>query len=75
MPDGFSNNNPQKSQKRFRWSSSNLFYEPSNWVLQSGCCETDYNDYGLHTVCSEMTVEFLEYSKSVGKTCQHQDRV
>ena len=30
------------------------------------CIRDSYNDYGLHTVCSEMTFEFLEYSKSVG---------
>ena len=30
------------------------------------CCNTGIDDHGLHTVCCEMTSEFLIFSKSVG---------
>ncbi|MEI6418236.1 MAG: DUF2237 domain-containing protein [Sphingomonadales bacterium] len=33
---------------------------------RDGCCNTDANDRGLHTVCAVMTVEFLAFSQSVG---------
>ena len=29
-------------------------------------CKKEKNDFGYHTVCSIMTYEFLEFSKSVG---------
>ena len=67
MPDGFSNNNPQKSQKNVLGGVlQTCSMDPVTGFYRNGCCETDYNDYGLHTVCSKMTFEFLEYSKSVG---------
>ena len=67
MPDGFSNNNPQKSQKNVLGGVlQTCSMDPVTGFYRNGCCETDYNDYGLHTVCAEMTFEFLEYSKSVG---------
>ena len=40
--------------------------QPMTGFYRNGCCETDENDMGLHTVCAEMTNEFLEFSKSVG---------
>jgi len=33
---------------------------------RDNCCNTGYDDQGLHTVCCLMTEEFLVYSKSVG---------
>ena len=33
---------------------------------RDNCCNTGYDDHGLHTVCCVMTEEFLVYSKSVG---------
>ena len=67
MPDGFSNNNPQKSQKNVLGGVlQTCSMDPVTGFYRNGCCETDYTDYGLHTVCSEMTFEFLEHSKSVG---------
>ena len=35
-------------------------------IYRDGYCKTEKNDFGLHTVCSIMTDEFLEFSKSVG---------
>ena len=40
--------------------------EPVTGFFRNGCCETDHNDFGMHTVCAVMTTEFLAYSKSVG---------
>ena len=33
---------------------------------RTGCCETDDDDPGSHTVCAKMTAEFLEFSKQAG---------
>ncbi len=35
-------------------------------IYRDGFCKKEKNDFGLHTVCSIMTDEFLEFSKSVG---------
>jgi uncharacterized protein (DUF2237 family) len=52
----------------------NVFGEPlvtcsvspmTGWT-RNGCCETDANDVGSHTVCAVMTEEFLEFSRSRG---------
>ena len=51
--------------------------EPCNYDLHNdknivtgfyrdNCCNTGYDDQGLHTVCCVMTEEFLIYSKSAG---------
>jgi len=34
--------------------------------FRDGCCNTDARDLGLHTVCAEMTEEFLEFSRGAG---------
>ncbi len=33
---------------------------------RDGCCNTDAQDRGLHTVCAVLTAEFLAFSKAVG---------
>jgi uncharacterized protein (DUF2237 family) len=40
--------------------------DPLTGWLRDGCCNTDANDAGQHTVCAVMTDEFLDYSESVG---------
>ncbi|MBC8057942.1 MAG: DUF2237 domain-containing protein [Rhizobiales bacterium] len=40
--------------------------DPMTGWMRNGCCETDANDRGVHTVCAEVTEEFLTFSKSVG---------
>ncbi len=37
----------------------------TGWT-RNGCCETDAQDRGSHTVCAVMTAEFLEFSQSRG---------
>ena len=39
---------------------------PVTGWLRDGCCNTDKNDHGLHTVCAKVTDEFLDWSKKVG---------
>ena len=40
--------------------------DPMTGFTRSGCCETGMQDIGSHTVCAELTAEFLEFSRSVG---------
>ena len=37
----------------------------SGWY-RDGCCNTDDNDIGFHTVCLKVTTKFLEWGKVVG---------
>ena len=39
---------------------------PLTGWYRDGCCNTDDNDHGLHTVCAKVTTEFLEWCKSLG---------
>ena len=40
--------------------------EPLTGWFRDGCCNTDENDRGVHTVCAKVTTEFLEWSKTAG---------
>jgi uncharacterized protein (DUF2237 family) len=40
--------------------------DPMTGFFRDGKCHTDHTDQGMHTVCVEMTDEFLEFSKSMG---------
>jgi uncharacterized protein len=39
---------------------------PTTGFYRTGCCETGPEDVGVHTVCVEVTAEFLAYSKVRG---------
>ena len=39
---------------------------PLTGWYRDGCCNTDENDHGLHTVCAKVTTEFLEWCKDAG---------
>jgi uncharacterized protein (DUF2237 family) len=39
---------------------------PLTGFFRDGCCNTGADDLGLHTVCAEMTEEFLRFSASRG---------
>lgn len=39
---------------------------PMTGFFRDGCCDTSREDVGSHTVCTVMTAEFLEFSKSRG---------
>ena len=40
--------------------------DPRTGFTRTGCCETGPEDVGSHTVCAEMTAEFLAFSQSRG---------
>lgn len=40
--------------------------DPMTGFYRDGCCNTGADDMGLHTVCVEVTAEFLKFSKSRG---------
>ena len=40
--------------------------DPLTGYFRDGCCNTDVGDIGSHTVCAEMTEEFLTFSKNRG---------
>ena len=40
--------------------------EPLTGWHRTGCCSTDANDTGVHTVCAVMTAEFLAFSAAMG---------
>jgi uncharacterized protein (DUF2237 family) len=39
---------------------------PMTGAFRDGCCHTDENDRGTHTVCAVVSHEFLQFSKSKG---------
>ena len=40
--------------------------DPITGFYRNGCCDTGAGDAGVHTVCAEMTLEFLEFSRDRG---------
>mgnify|MGYP003301419110 CR=1 FL=1 len=42
---------------------------PLTGWFRDGCCNTDKNDRGVHTVCAKVTDKFLLWSKKVGNDC------
>lgn len=41
-------------------------FDPITGYYRDGFCHTGYADVGLHTVCAQMTSEFLSFSQRVG---------
>ena len=40
--------------------------DPLTGWFRDGCCNTDENDHGLHTVCVKVNDEFLNWCKEAG---------
>ena len=40
--------------------------DPLTGWFRDGCCNTDENDHGLHTICVKVNNEFLEWCKEAG---------
>ncbi len=40
--------------------------DPLTGFYRDGCCNTDYDDVGIHVICARMTREFLEFSQRNG---------
>ena len=41
-------------------------FDPLTGFYRDGCCNTGYDDTGIHTVCVRVTAEFLAFSKRRG---------
>lgn len=39
---------------------------PLTGYFRTGCCETDETDLGSHTICTQVTAEFLAHQRSIG---------
>ena len=40
--------------------------DPMTGFYRDGCCNTGYDDVGIHVICVRMTREFLEFSRRSG---------
>ena len=40
--------------------------DPLTGWFRDGCCNTNETDYGIHTVCVQVTTKFLEWAKIAG---------
>ncbi len=40
--------------------------DPMTGFYRDGCCNTGYDDVGIHVVCAKVTREFLEFSRRRG---------
>ena len=40
--------------------------QPRTGFFRDGCCNTNDDDFGVHTVCAEVTAAFLAFSKQSG---------
>jgi len=41
-------------------------FKPLTGYYRNGCCDTDNDDQGVHSVCVIVTAEFLAYSQNIG---------
>ena len=44
----------------------NCSSNPITGWYRDGCCNTNEQDYGVHTVCAKVTSDFLEWAKNAG---------
>ncbi|MGE5203725.1 MAG: DUF2237 family protein [Acidobacteriota bacterium] len=67
MPDaGGSGRGPRPSRNVLGGTLETCSIKPMTGFFRNGCCDTSAEDVGSHTVCTVMTAEFLEFSKSRG---------
>ena len=45
---------------------ANCSTRPLTGFFRTGCCETSPEDVGSHTVCTQLTAEFLAFSQEMG---------
>ncbi|MDG2088984.1 MAG: DUF2237 domain-containing protein [Arenicellaceae bacterium] len=41
-------------------------FDPVTGFFRDGCCNTNAQDVGSHTICVRLTEEFLQFSKATG---------
>ena len=61
-------NHPQKAESLnvFGRELTPCSIDPLTGFFRDGCCNTCEQDVGSHTVCIEVTTDFLEYSRFAG---------
>jgi uncharacterized protein (DUF2237 family) len=57
---------PRPSRNVFGEKLESCSTKPMTGFFRNGCCDTSAEDFGSHTVCVVLTVEFLAFSKSAG---------
>ena len=57
---------PRQQRNVFGDPLSVCSQQPLTGFYRSGCCHTGPEDVGLHTVCVEVTADFLAFSKARG---------
>ena len=57
---------PEKSVNVFDEPLIACGLDPITGFFRDGCCNTNEQDLGSHTVCIQITKEFLEYSRFKG---------
>ena len=58
--------NEEKQKNVFGESLEPCSSDPLTGWFRDGCCNTDKNDHGVHTVCAKVSDKFLQWSKKVG---------
>ena len=62
-----SNRSKMKKQKNVLGETlESCSTDPMTGWFRDGCCNTDENDRGLHTVCVKVNDEFLKWCKEAG---------
>ena len=56
----------QREKNVFGEELKSCSVSPMTGFYRDGCCRTGPQDLGMHVVCTEVTKEFLEFSKSRG---------
>ena len=57
---------PSEQKNVFGEPLESCSLRPVTGFYRTGCCETGPEDAGVHTVCVEVTAEFLAFSRSRG---------
>jgi len=57
---------PSEQKNVFGEPLESCSLRPVTGFYRTGCCETGPEDVGVHTVCVEVTAEFLAFSRSRG---------
>ena len=66
MRDGDLTPRPQQQRNVLGEALVECSSRPMTGFFRTGCCETDASDRGAHTVCVQVTAEFLAFSKRAG---------
>ncbi|MCX8135326.1 MAG: DUF2237 domain-containing protein [Roseococcus sp.] len=66
MPDGSGFGRGPMARNVLGGALRDCSHAPLTGWFRDGCCKTDENDHGSHTVCAVMTEAFLAFSVRVG---------